>query len=143
MRMKTAFPVPLRTGALTGILTGVVAILLCTAAAAQQPGGQQGNALPFSSTNRRPSMSPYTALGFQGNNPATGGTLGAMQGLVRPQQQQWQQQQAALRQGRQINQLQRQAKQPRLTGAASIETIRATGHASTYMNLSHFYPAAR
>ncbi|MFM7291878.1 MAG: hypothetical protein ACKO6B_11705 [Planctomycetia bacterium] len=115
-------------------------------AAAQGPAGQQGNgSLPFSNIVRRPSMSPYNALGFQGNNPTTGGTLGAMQGLVRPQQQQLFQQQQAARQSRQLSQMQRQMQQVQrpMTGGASVETIRATGHASTYMNMSHFYPATR
>jgi hypothetical protein len=31
----------------------------------------------------------------------------------------------------------------RSTGGTTIQTIRATGHASTYMDLSHFYPSAR
>lgn len=106
---------------------------------------QQGNGnLPFSNMVRRPSMSPYMALGFQGNNAETGGTLGAMQGLVRPQQQQFKQQQVASRQSRQLSQLQGQVRQiQRPQGGTTIETIRATGHASTYMNMSHFYPSAR
>ena len=115
-------------------------------ASAQGPAGSQGNAAPpFSNIVRRPSMSPYNALGFQGNNPQTGGTLGAMQGLVRPQQQQLAQLQQAARQARQLTQMQRQMRQVQrpMTGGASVETIRATGHASTYMNLSHFYPVAQ
>lgn len=125
-------------------------LVLCLApagvAVAQGPAAPQGNgSLPFSNIVRRPSMSPYTALGFQGGNPQTGATLGAMQGLVRPQQQQLSQLQQAARQSRQLSQMQRQMRQIQrpLTGGASIETIRATGHASTYMNLSHFYPAAQ
>jgi hypothetical protein len=107
--------------------------------------GPQGNgSLPFSNMVRRPSMSPYTALGFQGSNQQTGGTLGAMQGLVRPQQQQYAQLQIASRQSRQLSQLQGQVRQiQRPQGGTTIETIRATGHASTYMNLSHFYPSSR
>ena len=86
-------------------------------------------------------MSPYTALGFQGSNPQTGGTLGAMQGLVRPQQQQQQQMQQQARQARQLGQIQNQVRQIQRPGAQqSIDMIRPTGHASTYMNMSHFYP---
>ena len=89
-------------------------------------------------------MSPYMGLAFQGNNPQTGGTLGAMQGLVRPQQQQLAQQQQSARQARQLSQIQGQVRNlQRPAGGATVQTIRATGHASTYMDLSHFYPSAR
>ena len=116
-------------------------VLSAAVAAAQGPGG---GSTPFSSITRRPSMSPYMGLAFQGNNPTTGGTLGAMQGLVRPQQQQFAQQQQAARQSRQLSQLQGQLRRvQRPSGGATVETIRATGHASTYMDLSHFYPSAR
>ena len=107
-------------------------------------GGQGGGNAPFSTITRRPSLSPYMGLAFQGNNPTTGGTLGAMQGLVRPQQQQFAQQQQAARQSRQLSQMQGQMRQmQRPGGGASIQTIRATGHASTFMEMSHFYPSAR
>jgi hypothetical protein len=108
-------------------------------ATAQGPTGPQGNnATPFSNITRRPSLSPYTALGFQGSNPQSGGTLGAIQGLVRPQQQQ------AVRQSRQLSQLQGQVRNiQRPSGGSTIQTIRATGHASTFMEMSHFYPSAR
>jgi hypothetical protein len=139
--VRTVLAPGLRLG--IGLLFGLAATGI---AAAQSPAGGQGNgSLPFSNIVRRPSMSPYNALGFQGNNPTTGGTLGAMQGLVRPQQQQLFQQQQAARQSRQLSQMQRQIRQAQrpMNGGASVETIRATGHASTYMNLSHFYPAAQ
>jgi hypothetical protein len=112
---------------------------------AQGPvGNQGGGSTPFSNITRRPAMSPYMGLAFQGNNPDTGGTLGAMQGLVRPQQQQFAQQQQAARQSRQLSQLQGQMRRiQRPAGGTTIQTIRATGHASTYMDLSHFYPSAR
>lgn len=111
---------------------------------AQGPVGPGGTGTtPFSNIARRPTMSPYLALGFQGENPQTGGTLGAMQGIVRPQQQQFLQQQQALRQSRQLSQMQGQMRQmQRAPGNTTYQTIRATGHASTYMNLSHFYPAS-
>ena len=120
-------------------------VLLSAVATAQGPGGMQsgGNA-PFSNITRRPSISPYMGLAFQGNNPTTGGTLGAMQGLVRPQQQQIAQQQQAARQSRQLSQMQGQMRQmQRPAGGTTIQTIRATGHASTFMEMSHFYPTAR
>ena len=120
-------------------------VLLSAVATAQGPGGVQGGGnTPFSNITRRPSVSPYMGLAFQGNNPTTGGTLGAMQGLVRPQQQQFAQQQQAARQSRQLSQLQGQMRNGRQTaGGTTIQTIRATGHASTFMELSHFYPTAR
>lgn len=124
---------------------GMLWLAAATTAPAQGPVGPGGTgAMPFSNISRRPTMSPYLALGFQGNNPDTGGTLGAMQGIVRPQQQQFLQQQAALRQSRQLNQMQGQLRQiQRAPGGTTYQTIRATGHASTFMELSHFYPAAR
>ena len=128
----------------------LVAVCFCSVfvsavATAQGPGGMQGSGnMPFSNITRRPSMSPYMGLAFQGSNPQTGGTLGAMQGLVRPQQQQFAQQQQSARQSRQLNQMQGQMRQiQRPAGGSTIQTIRATGHASTYMNMSHFYPSAR
>lgn len=136
-----------RTPRLARLAAGGALLWLAAAgsAVAQGPAGQGGAGnLPFSNIARRPSMSPYLALGFQGENPQTGGTLGAMQGLVRPQQQQFRQQQAALRQSRQLSQMQGQIRSiQRPQGSTTYETIRATGHASTFMELSHFYPAAR
>jgi hypothetical protein len=124
---------------------GMLWLAAATGGQAQGPGTPGGNgATPFSNISRRPTMSPYLALGFQGNNPDTGGTLGAMQSIVRPQQQQFLQQQAALRQSRQLSQMQGQIRQiQRAPGGTTYQTIRATGHASTFMELSHFYPAAR
>ena len=120
-------------------------VFLSAVANAQGPGGMQGGGnVPFSNITRRPSISPYMGLAFQGSNPQTGGTLGAMQGLVRPQQQQFAQQQQVARQSRQLNQMQGQMRQiQRPAGGTTIQTIRATGHASTFMEMSHFYPSAR
>ena len=122
----------------------VAAALWSTPGAARAQGPQPPGELPFSTIVRRPSLSPYTALGFQGSNPQTGATLGAIQGLVRPQQQQFAQQQQTQRQSRQLRQLQGQVRQIQQTPTRPLEpTIRATGHASTFLFLSHFYPAAR
>jgi hypothetical protein len=134
-----------------GMKMAVVAVtfacgaFLSAVASAQGPGGMQGGGnTPFSNITRRPSISPYMGLAFQGNNPETGGTLGAMQGLVRPQQQQFAQQQQVARQSRQLSQMQGQMRNlQRPAGGTTIQTIRATGHASTFMEMSHFYPAAR
>ena len=108
-------------------------------AAAQGPGN-----LPFSTMYNRPALSPYTALGFQGGNPMTGATLGALQSAVQPQLQQQSQIQASMRQARQLGQLQGQVRQIQRPqqGGMTYQTIRATGHASQFMELSHFYPGA-
>jgi len=129
----------------TWAATCAFSVLLSAVANAQGPAGMQGGSnTPFSNIVRRPTMSPYLGLAFQGNNPQTGGTLGAMQGLVRPQQQQFAQQQQAARQSRQLSQMQGQIRQiQRPAGGPTIQTIRATGHASTFMEMSHFYPSAR
>jgi hypothetical protein len=148
MRANIATAARFRTATSLGGSVCWLALWLVTAgtAAAQGPAGPQGNSsMPFSNIVRRPSMSPYTALGFQGSNATTGGTLGALQGLVRPQQQQLSQMQQSARQSRQLSQMQRQLRQTQQTMArgAAVETIRATGHASTYMDLSHFYPVVK
>ena len=89
-------------------------------AMAQQPGGQ----LPFSNIYRRPSVSPYSMLANVTDNPL--GQQNVYQTQVLPQ----------------IGGLQNQVQSiQRSPSARQIdETIRATGHASTYMNLSHYYP---
>lgn len=128
----------------TTVTSLVAVVLTASIAVAQGPAMGQPGAAPFSNITRRPSVSPYMGLAFQGNNPTTGGTLGAMQGLVRPQQQQIAQRQQAARQSRQLSQLQGQIRKiQRPSGGSTVETIRATGHASSFMELSHFYPSAR
>ena len=101
----------------------------------------RGGQKPFESIYRRPAVSPMNNLTTFANNPQAAGNL--YQQLVVPQMQQ--QQIEALSQGRQINRLQNQVQQiQRTTTSRQVdETIRPTGHASTYQNLSHFYPAAR
>lgn len=120
------------------------ACLACgTEAAAQGPvgGGPNGSSPPFANIYKRPTLSPYTALGFQGSNPLTGSTLGAMQGLVRQQQQVQSQMQMGVQQSRQISQLQGQVRNiQRVAPNRASESIRPTGHASTFQNLSHYYP---
>jgi hypothetical protein len=111
----------------------------------------QGNAKPpFSSVYSRPAVSPYTLLASQaaqGNGGAIDGNTGLQQPLVYQQliQPQLQQQQQVIEQQsqtRQLGRLQNQVQQiQRDTRGRQIdETIRPTGHASTYQNLSHFYP---
>ena len=101
----------------------------------------QGNGqLPFSNMYSRPTVSPYLQLQQQGMNPLQNQNI--YQTMVQPQLQQQQQQLTQLRQARQMNTMQNQVQQiQRDTRGRQIdETIRPTGHASTYQNLSHFYP---
>ena len=133
-------PIP-STWTIRLVLPGVVGLLLAAATTdvtqAQGPGR-----LPFSDYQGPRGMSPYNALGFQGNNPATGATLGAFQNIVRPQQLQASQLQQQQLQGRQLNGLQSQVRSMQRGAAQPAEsTIRATGHQATFMNMSHFYPS--
>jgi hypothetical protein len=120
----------------------LVAAVSCGAAGvvmAQQ--GQGGT--PFSGIYRRPSVSPYQQLSNFSNNPQAAGTL--YQQLVQPLQQQQQQQITQLQQARQINTIQGRVQQIQrdTRGRQVDESIRPTGHSSTFQNLSHFYPQAR
>ncbi|NCA10812.1 hypothetical protein EBR56_03235 [bacterium] len=101
----------------------------------------QGNSqLPFSNLYSRPTVSPYLQMQQQGMNPLQNQNI--YQTMVQPQLQQQQQQVQQLRQARQLSSMQNQVQQiQRDTSSRQIdETIRPTGHASTYQNLSHFYP---
>ena len=108
-------------------------------ARAQGPGG---GSLPFSNVYKRPVMSPYTALGFQGANVQQGGAANVYQNQILPRLELERQQVEQMRQRKQIGGLTNQVQQiQRGTGMRQIdETIRPTGHASTFQNLSHFYP---
>ena len=123
------------------VLPVVVGLVL--AAATSDVGHAQGpGRLPFSDYQGPRGMSPYNALGFQGNNPATGATLGAFQNLVRPQQLQAGQLRQQQAQGRQLNGLQNQVRSMQRSAAQPAEsTIRSTGHQATFMNMSHVYPS--
>jgi hypothetical protein len=79
----------------------------------------------------------------QGLNPLQNQNI--YQTMVQPQIQQQQQQITQLQQSRQLGKLQNQVQQiQRDTSARQFdESIRPTGHRATYMNYSHFYPAAR
>jgi hypothetical protein len=111
----------------------LVAIFASTAAA------QQGR-MPFSDYQGRRGLSPYTALGFQGDNPNTGGALGALQNIIRPQQLQAAQGRQQQTLGRQLSGVQGQVKSIQRGGGQMYNTIRATGHSATFQNTSHFYP---
>ena len=118
----------------------VAAAWLSIAGAAE---AQNNGQPPFASSYRRPVISPYNNLYNFSNNPLQAQQM--YQQIVMPQLQQQQQQQEQLAQGRQINKMQKQVQQIQrdATTRQTIETIRPTGHASTYQNLSHFYPASR
>lgn len=120
-------------------------ILLAAALAVAALGGGVARAqMPFSDYQGRRGLSPYTALGFQGNSPFTGDTLGAYQNVVRPQQLQAAQFRQSQQQARQLNRLQGQMQAvQRGTARPTSDTIRATGHSATFQNMSHFYPTAR
>jgi len=129
------------------IVAAVVTIGVADKAAAQAP-----NTLPFSNVYKRPTVSPYTMMGGAGAGGGIdqfGGAIASpamiYQNQILPQLQQQQQEQSLLRQNRQIGGLQNKVQQiQRNTSGRQIdETIRATGHASTYLNLSHYYPNAR
>jgi hypothetical protein len=126
------------------VAAGLLAVsILPGDAQAQGPGG---GSLPFSNIYRRPAVSPYTMLGntaFGNVNGQTGAVNPLIyQQLIQPQQQQQEQQIEQLRQRKQIGGLTNQVQQiQRNTRMRQIdETIRPTGHASTFQNLSHFYP---
>jgi hypothetical protein len=119
---------------------GLLAISMLPAdALAQGPGN---GTLPFSNIYKRPVMSPYTALGFQGANVQQGGAANVYQNQILPRLELERQQVEQMRQRKQIGGLSNQVQQiQRNTRMRQIdETIRPTGHASTFQNLSHFYP---
>jgi len=125
--------------------------LIVASPAFAQGAGRVGQ-LPFSNIYQRPAVSPYTMLGtvnVNGSNgqPNTTQPINPLiyQQLIQPQIQQQQQQVQQLRQNGQISRLQNQVQQiQRSTTSRQVNaTIRATGHASTYLNTSHYYQQRR
>ena len=104
------------------------------------------NDVPFSSTYRRPAVSPYTMLatGNTGGNVSAGGGFNPLvyQQLIQPREEQERQVVSTMKQERQLNNLQNRVQQiQRSTTERQVnEQIRPTGHASTYLNMSHYYP---
>lgn len=146
----SVFPSGLRRGRQAAVLVVCLAGALgATAAEAQggravfaagaQGGGGNPGTLPFNSIYRRPALSPYQQLYNFADNPLQNQNV--YQQMVMPQLQQQQQQIEQLSQSRRINKLQNQVQQiQRDTSSRQIdESIRPTGHRSTYMNYSHFY----
>lgn len=122
---------------------GTVILFVAAAWTAGEAVAQGNSRLPFSNIYSRPALSPYNQLQQNVYNPLA--NQNTYQQLVLPQLQQQQQQVQQLQQSRQLSKLQNQVQQvQRDTRARQIdETIRPTGHASTYQNLSHFYPGQR
>ena len=117
------------------------ALLFCTFAAstcfAQGP-----RAKPFENTYRRPNLSPYNQLTANLFNPLA--SQNVYQQQVQPQMEQQRQQIEQLQQRRQIQQVQSQVANMNSPRTRQLdESIRPTGHASTYMNYSHYYPMGR
>lgn len=118
---------------------GGCAVAVFSALAMIDAGAQDPAAPPFQNIYRRPTVSPYLQLQQQGMNPLQNQNI--YQTMVQPQIQQQQQQVELLNQRRQLGKVQGQVQQIQQSSQARQlnETIRPTGHASTYMNYSHYY----
>ncbi len=104
---------------------------------AQGPGQK-----PFENIYRRPALSPYNQISNFSNNPMI--MQNVFQQTVQPQMEQQRQQIEQLQQRRQLQQVQSQVANMNSPRSRQLdESIRPTGHASTYMNYSHFYPMGR
>ncbi|MCX7402941.1 MAG: hypothetical protein NTY87_07540 [Planctomycetia bacterium] len=124
-------------------LVGSFAVALVLSATAEVAVAQD-RSLPFSNIYTRPVVSPYSMLSSQANSPLMVNP-NVYQTQVLPQLQQQRQQQTLLTQNKQIGGLQNKVQSiQRSTSARQIdEMIRPTGHASTFMNMSHYYPRSR
>ena len=124
-------------------LVGSFAVALVLSATAEVAVAQD-RSLPFSNIYTRPVVSPYSMLSSQANNPLNLNP-NVYQTQVLPQLQQQRQQKTLLTQNKQIGGLQNKVQSiQRSTSARQIdEMIRPTGHASTFMNMSHYYPRSR
>lgn len=120
-------------GALCG---GAVMALAATGSSAQD------RAPPFSSIYRRPAVSPYTMMGPGSGVGGAGGAVNPLifQQLVQPRFEQEQSQIQQMQQGRSLGSLQSQVNAIGKGAARLEQTIRPTGHSTTFQNLSHFYP---
>ena len=124
-------------------LVGSFAVALVLSATAEVAVAQD-RSLPFSNIYTRPVVSPYSMLSSQASDPLMVNP-NVYQTQVLPQLQQQRQQQTLLTQNKQIGGLQNKVQSiQRSTSARQIdEMIRPTGHASTFMNMSHYYPRSR
>jgi hypothetical protein len=97
---------------------------------------------PFENIYRRPTVSAYNQISNMSNNPLL--LQNVYQQTIQPQLQQQQQQIEQLQQRRQIQQVQSQVANMNSPRSRQLdESIRPTGHASTYMNYSHYYGMRR
>jgi len=121
-------------------IASMALLTLCFSAAAE---AQSPSSKPFQDIYRRPTVSPYLQLQQQGMNPLQNQNI--YQTQVQPLMEQQRQQIEMLNQRRQLGRVQGQVTQIQQSSQARQidETIRPTGHASTYMNYSHFYPQSR
>ena len=118
------------------------AVVIGSLVAAGDCVAQSPNNKPFQNTYRRPNLSPYNQLTQQNMNPQQGQTI--YQTAIQPQLEQQRQQIEQLQQRRQMSQIQSQVANMNSPRSRQLdESIRPTGHASTYMNYSHYYPMAR
>jgi hypothetical protein len=135
--MKSSFGMGLKTfGWMLAVTFGILAF-------GNQSHAQRPAERPFENIYRRPSVSPYNQISNVSNNPLL--LANAYQQMVVPQQEQQRQRIEQMSQRRDMGRLQNQVQQiQRGTLGRQIDpTIRPTGHASTYMNYSHYYPMGR
>jgi hypothetical protein len=71
------------------------------------------------------------------------GTQNIYQEQVLPQLEIQRQQLEQIRQNQRIGTIQRDVRQLQQSPQRASDTIRPTGHVSTFLDLSHFYPAAK
>jgi hypothetical protein len=135
--MKPLALLPLAVAVTAGMMIVAATMIAPASAAAQGDGGQT----PFAEIYRRPSVSPYTMLQNQALNPL--GTQNIYQEQVLPQLQIQQQQLEQIRQSERIGTIHRDVRLLQRTPQQPSTTIRPTGHISTFLDLSHFYPAKR
>jgi hypothetical protein len=128
----------MRTIILLAFVFVAVAVALAAGPAVAQGNGGQA---PFADIYRRPSVSPYTMLQNQAFNPL--GSQNIYQEQVLPQLQIQRQQVEQIRQNERLGTIQRDVRRLQRAPQQPAETIRPTGHVSTFLDLSHFYPAAR
>lgn len=142
----------------TAVRVGIVVALLVGAAVTASPVSAQTLAPGRNTPGRRPSVSPYLALGAGnpggGINPQNGqfagvsttlGALNAYANITQPgmQQQRMQAQQSRL--GGQVGRLQTQLRGTKVSAAelASGMFISPTGRAATFSNFLHYYPSKK
>ena len=129
----------MKSNALLALLVNALAFTFVLSAAPATAQGNGGQA-PFADIYRRPSVSPYTMMQNQAFNPL--GVQNVYQEQVLPQLQIQRQQLEQIRQNQQIGTIQRDVRRLQRPPQQASDTIRPTGHVSTFLDLSHFYPAA-